>query len=68
VSTTTISLDGAQTINEIVALHPETLPVFGAWGIDTCCGGHHPLDEVVRRHHLDGQALRDALALAIGGR
>ena len=67
-ATAAAPIDCAQTVNEIVARYPETLPVFSAWGIDTCCGGQHAVDEVVRRHGLDGQRLCDALALAIGAR
>ena len=66
--TAATTLDCTQTVNEIVARHPETLPVFSSWGIDTCCGGQHSVEEVVRRHRLDGQALCDALAVAIGAR
>ena len=66
--TAATALDCTQTVNEIIARFPDTLPVFSAWGIDTCCGGHHPVEEVVRRHQLDGQALCDALTLAIAAR
>ena len=67
-STTAIALDCTQTVNEIVTRHPATLPVFHAWGIDTCCGGGHPVEAVVQRHQLDGEALCNALVLAIRGR
>ena len=64
---TPTTLDCSQTVNAIVAAHPATLPVFTAWGIDTCCGGKHAVDEVVRRHGLDGAALCTALGAAIAG-
>jgi len=67
-STAASTIDCSQTVNEIVTRHPETLPVFQAWGIDTCCGGGHPVEAVVQRHQLDGEALCNALVLAIGGR
>jgi iron-sulfur cluster repair protein YtfE (RIC family) len=67
-STAAITIDCWQTVNEIVTRHPETLAVFNAWGIDSCCGGGHPVEAVVRRHQLDGEALCNALAQAIGGR
>ena len=67
-STAATTLDCARTVNEIVARFPETLPVFSAWGIDTCCGGQHSVEEVVRRHRLDGQALCEALTGAIAAR
>jgi regulator of cell morphogenesis and NO signaling len=59
-----IQLDPAQTINEIVARHPETIAVFNRFGMDTCCGGGVSVDEAARRDGLDiGQilsALREA--------
>ena len=61
-STATITtIDCSQTVNEIVSRHPETLAVFTAWGIDSCCGGRHPVEAVVQRHQLDGEALCNAL-------
>lgn len=64
-STTANQLDCSLTVNEIVARHPGTVAVFTAWGVDTCCGGKHSVDEVVRRHALDGHALCQALEAAI---
>lgn len=63
--TTTFALDCTQTVNDIVAAHPATLAVFKAWGIDTCCGGQHAVEEVVRRHTLNGPALCAALSAAV---
>ncbi len=54
------------TVNEVVLRFPNALPVFTRYGIDTCCGGDKTLDEVIRRHRLDGMAIIDALAVAIG--
>ncbi len=57
-------LDPAQTINEIVARHPETIAVFNRFGMDTCCGGGASVEEAACRDGLDvGQilsALREA--------
>ena len=66
--TSTPTIDCSQTVNQIVTQYPETLPVFTAWGIDTCCGGGHPVEAVVQRHQLDGEALCNALVTAIGTR
>lgn len=60
-SQATASIDCTLTVNEIVARHPAALAVFNAWGIDTCCGGGKSVEEVVRRHALDGAALCRAL-------
>jgi iron-sulfur cluster repair protein YtfE (RIC family) len=61
-----IDISSDMTVNEIVNKYPRSLPVFKAFGIDTCCGGAHPLGVVIARHHLQDaqivEALRDVLA------
>ena len=47
------------TLNAIVALLPQTLPVFHSFGLDTCCGGGLTLEDAVARHELN---LADVLA------
>lgn len=42
-----------QTLNEIVALAPETLPVLKRFGLDSCCGGALTLETAVTHHALD---------------
>ena len=42
-----------QTVNEIVRLYPETLPVFNEFGIDSCCGGGLTLDVATERDGVD---------------
>ena len=61
---TSREITAEMTVNEIVAEHPETLPVFTRLGIDTCCGGGLPLAEVARRHRFDFIALLTELELA----
>ena len=55
------------TVNEIVARHPEALPILHALGIDACCGGSLVLAEACRRHGLNplevAAALEDPPAL-----
>lgn len=58
---------GDLTVNEIVRLHPATLPVFRQYGIDSCCGGALPVREAAARHGADPGALLEALAAAIDG-
>lgn len=50
------------TVNDVIARFPGTLPVFDAFGIDSCCGGSLAVEEVVRRHGIDHLALLTALA------
>ena len=62
------TIDTSVSVNEMVASHPETMPVFNRFGLDTCCGGGAPIAEAARR---DGaklgdlvQALESAIASA----
>lgn len=58
-----ITLD--MTVNAIVETSPETLPVFQAYGIDTCCGGALPVREVAEKHKLDSAALLQDLQYSV---
>jgi iron-sulfur cluster repair protein YtfE (RIC family) len=40
------------TVNAVVGVYPTSLPVFGRYGIDSCCGGLKTLREVAEAHHL----------------
>jgi iron-sulfur cluster repair protein YtfE (RIC family) len=59
---------GAMTVNEIVHCYPETLPVFQATRIDTCCGGARRLDDVALRHGLELAVLLETLNRVAAGR
>lgn len=65
--TTTLPIDPTLTINEVVARHPETIPVFNRLGLDTCCGGGVSLTDAARRDGLDLAALLVALSNARSG-
>jgi regulator of cell morphogenesis and NO signaling len=52
-----VMLDSSWTINEAIANFPETVAVFNAFGIDTCCGG----DETIEAASRDGEVDLDAL-------
>ncbi|HET7461816.1 MAG TPA: DUF542 domain-containing protein [Longimicrobium sp.] len=56
------------TVNEITVRHPAALQVFQHYGVDACCGGGKPLEEVAARHghDLDG-LLADLRAAAARG-
>ena len=49
------------TLNEIVAQHPQTLPVLQRFGLDTCCGGALPLHVAVQHHELNLDDVLSAL-------
>ena len=55
----------AMTVNTAVLLHPRTVAVFERHGIDTCCGGALPIEEVAKRHGLDLDALMAELGEAV---
>lgn len=63
----TTTIDCTETVNAIVAKHPETLGVFNGFGIDTCCGGAKSVEEVVQRHGIHAPTLCAALIEAIDG-
>ena len=62
------TIDTTVSVNEMVARHPETMPVFNRFGLDTCCGGGAPIAEAARRDGADldalVKALREALSVA----
>jgi regulator of cell morphogenesis and NO signaling len=66
--TRTLQIDPALTINEIVAAHPETIPVFNRFGFDTCCGGGIRVDEAARRDGIDVDVVMTALNHALTAR
>lgn len=40
-------------IKDVIAAHPETGKVFARHGLDTCCGGAHPIEMAARAHKLN---------------
>lgn len=61
----TNQLDRSMTVNEIIARHPKTMPVFNELGVDTCCGGGASIDEAARRDGLDAESILTALQKAL---
>ena len=55
------SIDTSVAVNEMVARHPETMPVFNRFGLDTCCGGGAPIAEAARRDDVELDDLVKAL-------
>jgi len=59
---------GAKTrVADVASEHPATIRVFQKYGIDFCCGGKRPLDEVCREMKLDLAELEKDLGLAVAG-
>ena len=64
--TSVVEIIAEWTVNEVVERYPESLPVFGRYGVDTCCGGQKSLSEVAMAHgFLLAQLLAD-LQAAVG--
>ena len=54
-------LDAAQTVNEVLRLHPRTVAVFNVLAIDACCGGERTLAQAARENGIQLDALLAAL-------
>lgn len=64
-ATTIRALDCAQSVNEILTLHPATKMVFNRFGVDVCCGGSLSVQEAAHASGADRDALCDALQHAV---
>lgn len=63
---TTLTIAGNETLNELVARAPEALPILQRFGLDTCCGGALPLAVAAQHHNLDLAELLAAIREVIG--
>jgi len=57
-------LDRAITVRDIVIGDYRTADVFKKWGVNYCCGGNLPLDEVCTLKNIDRQALEQDIRKA----
>lgn len=64
-SPTTQFVDASMTVNDVIQLWPQTLPVFNAHGIDSCCGGSKTIGTVAERHGLELAALLEELTAIV---
>ena len=53
------------TVYDVVRLHPETIPVFNQFGIDSCCGGAASIALAAERDGADVGALLERLNVAL---
>jgi iron-sulfur cluster repair protein YtfE (RIC family) len=60
----TTMIDTNETLNQLVARAPETLPVLYRYGLDTCCGGALTLAAAAEHHGLNLGELVAALLAA----
>jgi len=52
------------TVNETIQRYPNTVAVFNAHGIDSCCGAALPVAEAAARHGIPLPELLKALEMA----
>lgn len=52
-------------VADVATDHPATIRVFQRYGIDFCCGGKRPLDEVCREAGVSFEQLRSDLGTAV---
>jgi iron-sulfur cluster repair protein YtfE (RIC family) len=60
------SIDASWTVNEVIRIFPETVTVFNAFGVDSCCGGDASLEEAALDAGADRSELISALRTAVG--
>lgn len=61
------SIDASWTVNDAIRVFPETVTVFNAFGVDSCCGGAATLEEAALDASADPGELISALRIAAGG-
>jgi Domain of unknown function (DUF1858)/Domain of Unknown function (DUF542)/NnrS protein len=62
----TTMIEPSMTVAEIVQRHPEARPILARFGLDTCCGGKHPLEFACRAHKVPVEEVLAALRAAAG--
>jgi regulator of cell morphogenesis and NO signaling len=53
VCSTDVAIDSSLSVNETILRHPETMPVFEAFGLDTCCRGGLPVETAASKAGVD---------------
>ena len=54
-----------ETVDDLMASHTETMAVFNAFGVDTCCGAHRSVRVAATEDGADEAKLVAALRSAI---
>jgi regulator of cell morphogenesis and NO signaling len=62
-----ITISADETLNTLIARHPQLLPVLQGFGLDACCGGALPLRVAAQHHDLDLDKVIVALHAALEG-
>ena len=53
------------SVNEVIQRSPDTLPVFSAYGLDTCCRGNMTVRDAAQDAGVDPVVLQQALEATI---
>lgn len=48
-------------VNQVILRYPETIAIFNAFGVDSCCGGGVSIEKSAVRDKIDVQKLISAL-------
>ncbi len=62
------TIDPDLPVIDIVRLHPEARPILARHGLDTCCGGTHPLKMAAAAHKVPLEPLLEEIAQAAEAR
>lgn len=59
--TASAKLDASWTVNEVIITFPDSVAVFNALGVDSCCRGDSTLEQAASEAGLEPGALVSAL-------
>ena len=63
-SASPVSIDASWSVNDVIRTYPETVGVFNASGIDSCCRGNETLESAANDAAININALISALRIA----
>jgi len=58
-------ITGDMIINDVIRKYPETIAVFNAFRVDSCCGGGQSIEKTAAADGVDLAALLEALNRAV---
>ena len=61
---TTLELDCAWRVEDVITRHPSTRMIFDHYGIDSCCGGTESVTEAATRSGMNAELLCASLRAA----
>lgn len=58
--------DASWSVNDVITAYPDSVRVFNAFGVDSCCHGDDTLDRAARNADLEPDTLIVAVREALG--